>query len=184
MYIFYRGAVERPEMVMGVDWAEESVHTVPLPTQLVILRISEVTIPPSYWSLICPLIGHSPHVQHEIESVSVVLLIRAEIFGNAFFDFCENRQELTLSRSEEACAIESPGIRMRARHATSLSRGKYLSNKQDEDDFRLPRSMIRVLKESRERAERAAQRKIESSIQTLIGRTNGHLHFLSSCRSK
>ena len=55
MYIFYRGAVERPEMVMGVDWAEESVHTVPLPTQLVILRISEVTIPPSHWSLICGL---------------------------------------------------------------------------------------------------------------------------------
>ena len=87
MYMFYRGAVERPEMVMGVDWAEESVHTVPLPTQLVILRISEVTIQPSYWSLICPLIGHSPHVQHEIESVSVVLLIRAGIFWDAFFDF-------------------------------------------------------------------------------------------------
>ena len=45
MYIFYRGAVERPEMVMGVDWAEESVHTVPLPTQLVILQVQ-----PSHWS--------------------------------------------------------------------------------------------------------------------------------------
>lgn len=37
--LFYRGAIEGSEMVMSVDWAEESIHTVPLPTQLVILPI-------------------------------------------------------------------------------------------------------------------------------------------------
>ena len=114
---------------MSVDWAEESVHTMSLPTELVILQIQS-----SHRSDLRPLIGQcfSPHVQHEIESVSVVLLIRAEMFGNAFFDFCNNsRQELTLSRSEEACAVESPGIRIRARHATNLSREKYLSKQDD-----------------------------------------------------
>ena len=55
--IFYRGAIEGSEMVMSVDWAEESIHTVPLPTQLVILRIVRSKSRPligKYWPDLCP----------------------------------------------------------------------------------------------------------------------------------
>ena len=53
----YRWAVEGPEVVMSIHWAEEPVHAVSLPTQLIVLTIV-TSVLASHWSdYSWPLIG-------------------------------------------------------------------------------------------------------------------------------